>query len=257
MRGKVLGTKKSRYTARLLAERLDCNFGYYTDPSEGRYEYVFRYGNTLNLKLLPPVIFNRAFAINHVSNKLKMRHDLLSNGIPAPPVYGYKDFQYYGKKLLEKPLIARTNHHMKGRNFNIVEDSETAKRFLNKGYYLQKIIEKDTEYRIFIWKGEIFETNIKVPNPEMKQDYMVRTLDNGWRFRPVKWKRIPDPLKEHAINAVGLSQLDFGAVDCCVDTNGDFYIFEVNSAPSLFERKADKLAEKVKLWLNENGFEGS
>ena len=60
---------------------------------------------------------------------------------------------------------------------------------------------------------------------------MLRSNKMGWKFSIVK--KFPKSLKDVAITAVKALNLDFGAVDCCVDVDKNPWVFEVNSGPGL------------------------
>jgi len=70
---------------------------------------------------------------------------------------------------------------------------------------------------------------------------VLRSNRMGWKFSIVK--KFSKDLEQSAIDAVKALGLDFGAVDCCLDTNGNPYIFEVNSGPGLEATSFDKYVE--------------
>ena len=253
MKGKVLGTRKSQRTARLLARKLAVPYGEGINHSEDTFDFVFRYGNTEQFDNPVKIIFNKAHDIILVSNKLKMRHKLIENSISVPKVYDTTAIEENKYKIDSKelPLIARPVNHWKGENFNLVYSYDEAIAYLRKGYYLQEVINKETEYRIFIWQGRIFECSIKAPRIE-RYNMLVRNFGNGWKFMYKNRLDTPQGLRKYARDAVSISGLDFGGVDCCIDKKGNYYIFEINSAPSLIERKAEKLATKITNFMEEN-----
>lgn len=253
MKGKVLGTRKSQRTGRLLAKKLEVPYGEYINHSEGNFDFIFRYGNTEQFDNPVKMIFNKAYNIGLVSNKLKMRHKLIENEIPVPKVYNINEIEEnkYELENKELPLIARPVNHWKGKDFNLIDSYDEAVAYLKKGYYLQEIINKETEYRIFVWQNKIFECSIKQPRME-RYNTLVRNFGNGWKFMYKNRLETSQELRKYARDAVVLSGLDFGGVDCCVDKEGDYYIFEINSASSLIERKAEKLARKVTEFMEEN-----
>lgn len=253
MRGKVLGTRKSQRTGRLLARKLAVPYGDYINHSEGEFDFVFRYGNTEQFDNPVKIIFNKGHNIILVSNKLRMRRKLIENSIPVPKVYDLSDINDNKYKIDNKelPLIARPVNHWKGRDFNLVYSYDEAITYLKKGYYLQEVINKETEYRIFVWQSKIFECSVKEPRLE-RYNMLVRNFGNGWRFGYKKRLETPQGLRKNARDAVGIAGLDFGGVDCCIDKEGNYYIFEINSAPALIERKAEKLANKVTEYMEEN-----
>lgn len=256
MIGKVLGIRKSKPTARLLARKLCVPYGENINRSEGKFDFIFRYGNTEQFDNPVKMIFNKGHDIILVSNKLKMRRKLIESNIPVPKLYNLDAIEEsrYEIDSKELPLIARPVNHWKGKDFNLVFSYDEAITYLRKGYYLQGVINKETEYRIFVWQGGVFECSIKEPRLE-RYNMLVRNFGNGWRFGYKQRLETPQELRKYARESVELAGLDFGAVDCCVDKKGDYYIFEINSAPSLIERKAEKLANKITKYMEENFIE--
>lgn len=64
-------------------------------------------------------------------------------------------------------------------------------------------------------------------------DMIIRSNRKGWKFSAVK--KYPKPMADAAVRAVESLGLSFGAVDCCVDVNGNPYVIEVNTGPGLEE----------------------
>jgi glutathione synthase/RimK-type ligase-like ATP-grasp enzyme len=76
---------------------------------------------------------------------------------------------------------------------------------------------------------------------------IVRSNKLGWKF-----VRVKDPDKalcKEAVKALKAINLDFGAVDCCTDSNGKPWIIEVNTGPGLdgtpFKAWTEALANKA------------
>jgi glutathione synthase/RimK-type ligase-like ATP-grasp enzyme len=78
-------------------------------------------------------------------------------------------------------------------------------------------------------------------------DMSIRSNKRGWKF--ARAKQVDPGLAAEAAKAVKALGLDFGAVDCCIDTNGKPHIIEVNTGPGLEETpfKAYVAAFKEKL----------
>ena len=55
----------------------------------------------------------------------------------------------------------------------------------------------------------------------------------GGRFDNVPWDQWPLKAVRVSIEAFSLSSLDFGGVDIMVDADGNCFVLEINSAPSL------------------------
>jgi len=69
-----------------------------------------------------------------------------------------------------------------------------------------------------------------------KPDMLVRSNTRGWKFsRVTKDSKTLKALEKVCVNALNAMNLQFGAVDCCVDENGDCWVIEINSGPGLEE----------------------
>jgi len=62
-------------------------------------------------------------------------------------------------------------------------------------------------------------------------DHIVKSNTRGWKFSKVKTPQ--KTLVTACVNALKALKLDFGAVDCCLDEDGNPWIIEINSGPGL------------------------
>lgn len=79
-------------------------------------------------------------------------------------------------------------------------------------------------------------------------DMIVRSNKRGWKFSHVK--KVDEALVEEAVKALKALNLDFGAVDCCIDINGTPYIIEINTGPGLEKTSFDTYVKMFKQVLN-------
>lgn len=230
----VFGTRESKITAKKVAKEINAEYCDASCGVEGKYTMVFRYGNSFSPTPtpMPSIIINPFYAIQNASRKLEARQKLLSLGIPAPQLY-------FSWNISQEnlPVIARPRRHMKGRDFHLIENMDKAIEFAKKGYYLQEVIDKDREYRIFVFKDRILEIDVKLKNENPNHDGMIRTHRLGWHNSRVPMNDVNSNLRAYARAAVTSLNLDFGAADCCTSKDGGISIFEVNSAPALIDRK--------------------
>jgi hypothetical protein len=70
---------------------------------------------------------------------------------------------------------------------------------------------------------------------------VLRSNKLGWKFSIVK--KYDSKLADLAVAAAKALDLTFGAVDCCLDVNGNPFVFEVNSGPGLEGTSFDKYVE--------------
>lgn len=244
MIGKVLVSPKAKLTGSRLAKILGISCGLNLDYQEPQYDYIIRYGNTSEEIPYHTKVINPKAAIINSSNKLQSRLTLIAHEIPAPKVYKCIE------EIDQYPVIARPPYHFKGRDFHLLHNETDARNYLEKGYYLQRYIDKKDEFRIFVWHDKIFEVNAKEPRTDYYND-MIRNFSNGWRFRWLRLDSVPSAMRRYCRQATEIMGLDFSGVDCCLDKQGNIFIFEINSAPSLIQRKAEKLAEKIKGYFND------
>lgn len=66
-----------------------------------------------------------------------------------------------------------------------------------------------------------------------KVDMVIRSNKRGWKFSRVKIDGLNKDLSAAAISAISALGLDFGAVDCCIDSDGKAWVIEVNTGPGL------------------------
>lgn len=233
LRRKNLG----RTSCRELAARSGGRFTVvrnWTDPHLD-VDQVIRWGCTSNVETSR--VINTAAAIHKVSNKKEFRRILDSVEL-CPRTYfstisleAYCD--EYGNEAVF-PVIVRPATHHQGRNFHICnnyDELETAvSNYEEANYYISELINKVAEYRVFVVQGRVACVASKTPgNP----DDIAWNVARGGRFDNVRWDDWPLQAVRKSIEAFLLSGLDFGGVDVIVDGEGESYILEINSAPSL------------------------
>ena len=248
----IYGCRQSRPTGQLLAKLLGWDYAEGNATSEIRkYEIVFRYGNTNDI--YPDLgwhgfTINNLAAIKRASNKLECRRFLQGHEVHVPEVWDI----YTMDDIKEYPVIARPFHHSQGRQFLIVDSPEKLAPILRRGYYAQKIIRKKDEYRLFVLQDKILEANQKV-KVRADADPMIRNHRKGWAFKRMLVKDTPQFLKSNAVRATTSVGLSFCAVDCAITEDGlETHVFEVNSAPGLIPRKAQKFAARIHKWITED-----
>lgn len=212
------------------------------------YDYILRWGNSMDIGSAPKVI-NRKQAIALCSHKGNMLRAFQSNGVSMPALYQFsttRGFTDIPDSAL--PVIVRYKQHTQGSHFHYCETRSSLRNpQFNSDYHALKYINKDKEYRVFVWNNRVLEVNRKVREdnePEGALFREIRNFKNGWWFKIVTSYN-PD-VPRQAVKAMQAIGLHYGAVDICVDTNNRVYVLEVNSAPGLIERKADMLIEAIK-----------
>lgn len=238
----VLGSRKSRPTAKALACALSDSFVvHYTENSIPENSFTIRYGNSY---IADPEgrILNKKNAVKTSANKPATKSLLQEKNIPTPKLISFED-AIAGN--VEFPVIVRRNNHFKGKFFNVCNNPRDIRRFSPSNHYIQEMVTKKDEYRLFILNDRIIEANIK-RCPENQSTPMVRNKENGCFFARVRVSDLNRELKNAARSAIREIGLDFGAVDCAtIQELPGITIFEVNSAPGLIPRKIELLKTKL------------
>ena len=124
----ILGSRKSRPTAKLLAEALSDSFVVnYTENRipNNRDSFTIRYGNSY---VADPEgrILNKQEAVKTSANKPATKALLQEKNIPTPKLISFEDV-IAGN--VEFPVIVRRNNHFKGKFFNMCNNSRDVRRF--------------------------------------------------------------------------------------------------------------------------------
>lgn len=236
----ILGSRKSRPTAKLLSEALSANYTENRIP-DSEDMFTIRYGNSY-VEDPDGRILNKQNAVKTAKNKPTAKSLLQEKNIPTPKLISFED-AIAGN--VEFPLIVRRNNHFKGKFFNVCNNPRDIRRFSPSNHYIQEMVNKKDEYRLFILNDRIIEANIK-RCPENQSTPMVRNKENGCFFARVRVADLDRELKNAARSAIREIGLDFGAVDCAtIQESPGITIFEVNSAPGLIPRKIELLKTKL------------
>lgn len=238
----ILGSRKSRITGKLLTRALN---GTYTENNARNLteEMIIRYGNSYIEDPEDMNILNTKASVQNVSNKKKAKEILTINSIPTPKLITFEN-ALSGNAAF--PLVVRKNTHFKGKYFYIVNNINDLRQYDQEHYYIQQLVDKIDEFRLFILKDRIIEANLKqVPEGTTP---IVRNHEAGCYFRWIRVADLPRDLKRAARDAIQATGLDFGAIDCATIQTASGTrptIFEINSAPGLIPRKVELFKNKL------------
>ncbi len=201
----------------------------------GQAPCLFRWGTTSNVPAGYDII-NQAAAIHEVNDKSGFRMKLMQEAPDAIPKTWVNILAFeeeYEDGDAPYPFIVRPQRHAQGRNLHLCsnyDELRAAVRRCGEGYYISQYIPKVSEYRVAVVSGRAVWVAKKTPADPAAIAWNVA---RGGRFDNVNWGDWPLKAVKVAIQAFNVSSLDFGGVDIMVDANGNCYVLEINSAPSL------------------------
>lgn len=97
-------------------------------------------------------------------------------------------------------------------------------------WYARQYVDKVAEYRVFIVCNRVVKVSEKIP---ADRDSIAWNLAQGGSFTNVRWDSWPMEAIRKSLKAMQLTGLHFGGVDVMVDREGNSYILEANSAPTI------------------------
>jgi len=214
----------------------DCN---------NRYDYLIRWGSRTSVGYRPrETVVNSMESLRQNTDKLQTLRRLDNAGVPVPEYTTNRDeisdtFGY--------PALGRAEQHTRGQDINLILQWRDA--YLTDGNdYFVEYVPTDLEYRMHVIDGEVVKIHEKRLRSDEDNHPFLRNHETGWIFVD---PREQPPDSQLAIDAVGALGLDFGAVDMIMGEDGNPYVLEVNSAPSLDEanlrRYGEQFAETVGL----------
>jgi glutathione synthase/RimK-type ligase-like ATP-grasp enzyme len=81
-------------------------------------------------------------------------------------------------------------------------------------------------------------------------DMITRSNTRGWKFSRININNLKNNLKDEATACVKALGLDYGAVDCCIDTDGKAWIIECNTGPGLEGSSFEAWVKAFKTLIN-------
>jgi len=206
-------------------------------------ELCIRWGCTSNIPQRKVV--NDSKYIHLVNNKTEFRRILNDNNLCPKTWFNTNDNIFF-------PVIVRPEHHSRGRNIYYCENNKELVFAIERcypNYYISEFINKIEEYRVFCAQGRIICVAKKTPKDI---NDIAWNVAKGGRFDNVRWGEWNLNVLDKAISAFNLSELDFGGVDVMVDKEGQSYILEINSAPSLTSPYRQQCFSLLFDWIVEN-----
>ena len=251
LRRRGLGRTSCNEMARLIREmggsaQVVRNDDYQSIPHDGM---VVRWGCTTNIYRPNVTVINNPEHIHLCNDKAASRMLLQEGGLPVP--YTVLDASEWPDSMLFD-VIVRPQTHSQGRHLLHTCSKGMADEFLTEhaGGYISDYILKVREVRVFVAEGRVVWVAEKTPgNP----DDVAWNVARGGRFDNVKWSEWPMRAVVAAVDATNIIGMDFAGVDVMLDTEGNPYVLELNSAPSQTSPYRQLCSAKVFKWMYDNG----
>lgn len=183
-------------------------------------------------------ILNKRENVALACNKLTTLRILSEGGVSATPEWTTD--KQRAKEWLQSGSTVFCRTKLTGHSGQGIVVAKTVLDLVTAPLYT-KFIDKDSEYRIHVFDGQVIDQRKKVPATDgraVTTDY-IYSHSNGYVF---KFADAPTVVKQAAITAVRALGLDFGAVDVMskaergtagIPMSYKAWVLEVNTAPGL------------------------
>lgn len=226
-------------SAKVLAKEL-CVKRVYPDRKYKKKEgdIVINWGNTKNPKWDTDNMLNKTTSVRIAVDKLECFTKLYNEGVSVVPFTKDKE----EAKNWETVVVRHILNGSQGDGIEICGGNN-----LPEAPLYTKYIEKDREYRIHVFNGEVIDYVLKKrknDTPESK----IHNHKNGYVFsRSCDFER--NDIKELAVRAIKSLGLDFGAVDI-IRKGKDVYVLEINTACGLAGTTISSYVNAIKEYAN-------
>lgn len=271
-------SKSTSVTGKELGERLQIPFG--QNPPNKDITHCICWGARVNKatldnrKYLFNILYlNPIFIVESISNKLKALQIMRKNDVSVPDFWNLNEWftnQFLSDEYV-LPLIVRNVRHSGGKGFKIFDEETPSFSIINtveeansrgQQKYIMDLIKADREYRVHIFKGRIIRITRKFLDEDLDEDDLdeyeriIKAHDNGWIHKERNISKVPNCVKEEALQAVKALKLDFGGVDVLftrTSTPGGkvdrAYVLEVNTGCGLSDTGLELYANLFREWL--------
>ncbi len=205
---------------------------------------IIRWGTRENITAENSIIYNKATAIAHATDKQESRQIFTERGVSTPRLLLNVD-DYKDGIIIARPFV-----HSKGKNFVVINNKQELESHWRNGWYYSEFVDKIREFRVHVGHSKVLALMEK-HNPNNGNIAWNRAVNDTEPFTRVKQSEADTqkllPVMVEAIKAVNALGLDMGGADVILDDNGVAYVLEVNTAPTL--NSSPRVAEMwAKYW---------
>lgn len=154
--------------------------------------------------------------------------------------------------IIPLPCLARRDRHAGGTDIIVIRNAQDAGRLGADYAYFTDLIPSDREFRVWIFRDRHLVTYEKIKKREAEQPGFGRNYAQGYGFDRIENELVPDALKQIGRNAISALELDFGAIDVLLGTDGRYYVLEVNTAPRIENERRTcglRLVKQIEKWV--------
>jgi glutathione synthase/RimK-type ligase-like ATP-grasp enzyme len=199
-------------------------------------QVYFRFGATQYER--KEIDLNPIEGIKMCVDKIKMKKAFGEAGVSSPAFFDY----FPGEQ--ECPLVLKKREHSCGVGMERINRYKDLRK-KHRGAYFEKMIHCNLEFRVHVIGDKIFYKTVKVPKTKSAGREWIRNLDHGYKYEDTNIEFGKD-ITEDCVRAVKACGLVFGAVDLGVNYfTGEWWIFEVNSAPGMARTKTREAYQKA------------
>ena len=247
LRRRKLGMSSCREAAKYARELFDTPIKVLrNDKGVANEEVVVRWGCTSTLGGNVKAVINPTKHIHRVADKVGCRKLLQEAGVSVPKTI-FRDNGVIPGDLFDdgKILIGRRATHSQGRHMKVITTMEELFEDKTSAYW-SEYIPKEKEYRVYCGFGRVLAVAEKIA--EDKTQIAWNHAQGGSIFHNVKWKDWPREMCMEALRAQKACKIDFTGIDMMV-LGDDYYVLELNSAPSLTSVYRQKIFAKFYTWI--------
>lgn len=190
-------------------------------------DVIFNWGGAFNKTSRAKTVLNE----RPLFGKLAQARAMLNAGIATPRAWGSL------REVNKFPVLQKLNDSHGGKGIKMIRSKPA--RIVQKGdIWFQGYIEKKAEFRVYFFNGNATIVSEKLVKDTSRVIWNIVNC-TGWQRR--KDLETNKDLVNLVVEAAKAVRLDWGAADVMQDKKGKFWICEVNSRPSCWNRERPKL----------------
>lgn len=140
---------------------------------------------------------------------------------------------WYRESDVRTPCVVRPRRHHAGKKFFVCNSAAEVRSAILKcgpGWYATTLVDKASEYRVFVLQDRVIRISTK---SQRNVGEVAWNVGRGASAAGLARKNWPINVAKAALAAARKLNLDWAAVDVCVDKQGNALVLEANTAPGL------------------------